>query len=193
MKSLLIPLSLAVVVALPVAAETRVELRTDVAGIRASTSAQIKVERENERNQIGEARLEFRGKVVTNRVNVATRVFDATIARLNKIIDRINSRIAKVKAAGGTTADAEAQVALAKTSIASAQAHVNTIKGIDVSSTGTSTTTAMAAFNTLKAEVKAARQDLQSAKQDLMKAVELLARQNVGIHASTTATVKTND
>jgi uncharacterized protein (DUF3084 family) len=132
----------------------------------------------------------FKHEIAKMRATVATKVYNATIARLEKLADRIQGRIDKVKANGGVTTEAEGFLATAKTNISDAKAHIVTMQSADIS-TSTASTTARANFESVKTEAKVARQLLTQAKQNLQKAVNALARLNKEVK-SATSTPSTN-
>ena len=61
------------------------------------------------------------------------RVLTATVERLEKIADRLDSRIAKIKAAGGVTADAESFLAEARAHLSAARQSIALFVSIDLS------------------------------------------------------------
>jgi len=137
-----------------------------------STDAR-KEKREEVKGEMKEVRQDFRAQEVKMRVRNVTRVFTATVERLEKIVTRIESRITKIKAAGGTTTEAEAFVDAAKVNLATVKTDISAINSIDLSG---STTTAQANFETIKADAQAGRESLTSARQNLEKALASLMK-----------------
>jgi hypothetical protein len=155
---------------------------------RASTTAEIK----DLRKDMKENRDDLRSDIVKIRVSNTARVITATITRLEKITERIQSRLTKVQANGGTTTQAQVLVDAAKVNIADAKVQVGIIASLQVGST-TSSTTAATNFEGIKAAAKVARESLESARQNLMKSVRYIQGLHLGDdkdreHATTTAT-----
>lgn len=116
----------------------------------------------------------FHGEIIKMRASVATKVFDATLERLAKLIERIESRSAKLRTEGMVTTDVDAAVAAAKANIADAKTHITIMNSIDLSTV--SSTTAKTNFKRVKSEAKLVREALTKAKQNLQKAVKALAK-----------------
>ncbi len=128
---------------------------------------------------------------VTNMARVAWIKVNATIIRLGKIIDKLDTRIAKVKAAGNATTVAEAASADAKTSLGKATIDLNTIKSIisSISSTTpldtTATTTMHMSGQDAETQIKTAQTDIEKALQSL-QGLQANDHASVETHASTT-------
>lgn len=125
----------------------------------------------------------FRKEIAKVRSIVAAKVYNATIVRLEKLVERIQSRTDKVKAEGGITTTAQGFVDAAKINISDAKAHIVLMQSADIS-TSTASTTARANFENVKDEAKIAKKLLQDAKQNLQKAVNALARLNKEIKSN---------
>lgn len=153
--------------------DMRGDLKTEVKQLRASTTEGIKEKREEMKDKVKEVRQEFRANEARNRVNNVTRVLTATAERLNGIIVRMESRIAKLKAAGGSTLEAESSISLAKSDLLIVKTNVDAINSLDLSG---STTTAQANFETIKTDAGLARESLTSARKNLEKALQFLMK-----------------
>ncbi|HRH25341.1 MAG TPA: hypothetical protein PLD99_00080 [Parcubacteria group bacterium] len=156
--------------------EDRKELRDD----RQEDRQDKREDRREDRQDKREDRREDRGeKSVKVRADVAVRVLEATITRLETLATRIDSRIAKIGSTGTSTTEATGFVASARTDIGTAKTHIANIKGIDLSSdTASSTATSTNKVNRdkIKSEAKLAKEALVSAKQNLMKALNAIKR-----------------
>ena len=158
--------------------ESREDLRKDLKEVNKDVRKEVKddvreVKREgkDDRSLINGARV---------RVAVALRVFEATIARLETLSLRIESRIGKLSTTtSASTTDATNFVNAAKQNLVDAKAHVAILKSIQVSIGGDATslasTTASSsvreAFAKIKEEAKLVREALTKAKQNLMRAI----------------------
>jgi DNA repair exonuclease SbcCD ATPase subunit len=138
------------------------KLREDIKNTRDSASSTIK-------DKIGEARGEIqqvRAGIIQNRIenkfSKMTARFQATIDRLNGIMAKIQSRIDKVKSAGGKTSDAEKAIADAKTNIDKAQALMATLNS-------TADTAGTADASTTPKVLKEAMTGLNKASNDIQK------------------------
>lgn len=187
-------LVLTLVLALPVFAE---EGSLDNRG-RASTTPGREDRREDIRNNIEqrrasstERRVEMQRDLAKRKAEHVTRVILATIERLEKIIIRIESRIAKIQARGGVTTETERFVALAKGNLADAQLAVDAFASLDLSGS-----TARENFETVRAAAAEAREHIRAAHRNLMMAVRALKGPNTGTdrdgRATSTATSTSN-
>jgi hypothetical protein len=133
---------------------------------------------------------EFRAEKAKGIVDRAISQLSRTVDRLTKIADRIASRIAKVKAEGGNTAEAEAKLALARTDLLTARAQITAIGNLDLSvASGTASTTIKANFEKVKAASDAVKITLKSAKTNLMLSTRSIKSANA---TSTATTTKSN-
>jgi hypothetical protein len=136
---------------------------------------------------------EFKAEIAKKHAGDVSRVLAATASRLDKLVFRIESRIQKIKANGGSTSSAEASVALAKTDIATARVHISAIGAFDLSG---GSTTAHTNFDQIKTEAKLVKESLKSAHKNLSDAVSSLKGQERLLHldtdATTTATTTTS-
>jgi hypothetical protein len=130
-------------------------------------------------------RVEFKSGEARARQEMAVKVINATIGRLENIISRVESRLTKFETSGVVTTEARADVNLAKTDLVSVRAHVATLSSLDLSG---STTTENANFKTAQTEAKAAREGLTSARQNLEKALKVIRDLEKKSNVSTTTT-----
>ncbi|MBI2673993.1 MAG: hypothetical protein HYX23_01800 [Candidatus Zambryskibacteria bacterium] len=114
-------------------------------------------------------RIEFQQEIAKRKVERVTKVMLATIERLEKIIVRIESRIAKIKTRGGDTTESEKFVAEAKTNLSDARVKVGAFAGIDLSSAK-----AAENFERIRAAAAAVREIIRTAHENLMMAVRSL-------------------
>ncbi len=140
--------------------ENRVELREKIA----STTRSIR----DDRKEIIKTKIESRfGKMYLR--------LQATINRELAIMAKINSRIEKVKANGGSTADAEKYVAEAKVYLDKAQLELDAMKNTALNDTtiDSATTFALAkeTISAMKSSIQNLEKDLRSAHQSLQKSV----------------------
>lgn len=128
---------------------------------------------EKNNQEIKNTRTEINTNILNNRVRIDLRVFTATANRLDKIIARIESRVAKIQAAGGNTTNIEAYVNTGKTQLSEARTDITTISNVDLSS-ATSSTTVRTLLTTIKADAVKARDALKASRASLIQAVTLI-------------------
>ncbi len=80
-----------------------------------------------------ERRIELQQSVVKRLAAHAGKILNATIERLEKIMTRVESRIAKVKAEGGVTTESEKFVAEAKVHLSEAKAELALFSSVTLS------------------------------------------------------------
>lgn len=161
-----------------------VDARDQFKSVASSTKAEVRdLHREDEG-----MRMNFKVDIAKHQAEIAGKVFQATLDRMSTLITRIESRIAKIKAAGGDTSPAESSVAAAKADITDAKAHIAIITSTDISG---ATTTAATRFEAVKTEAMSVRKDLIDAKQNLMRAVQSLHGLGDGEDKSATSTTST--
>ena len=102
------------------------------------------------------------------KANHVKEVILATIARLERIIERIESRIEKIKARGGETTEAEGFVATAKDNLADATEAVNNFP------TDFTSDKAQKNFETIRAAAAVAKESIRTAHTNLKNAVRSL-------------------
>lgn len=138
---------------------TQEKARKDMAEVKGEALEK----RDEKRDEMKAKAAEFRGDIAKNRAEVAQRVFGATIERLEKLIERIESRRDKLATEGVNASSTDSFIALAKTNISLAKDHIGKMA---------TTTSTREEFDQLKAHVKEIRELLVEAKQNLMKAVQ---------------------
>lgn len=114
-------------------ARTNAEVRTQ-AEVRSSAPTQGGAERSSEqREATQERRIEIQANVAQRMASNTMRVMNAMAIRLEGLIERLESRIAKVEAEGGVTAEATAHVEEAKDHLALARAEIAVFATVDLS------------------------------------------------------------
>src|SRR3990167_11494397 len=119
--------------------EIRTETRADVKAIRIEAKGEIKDRREEAKSDIKERKEEVKGKIeekrieklrerVENRFEKMNARFQATIERLEGLVVRVQSRIEKIKNAGGDILVAERYVNDAKVSLEAAKVLLISLK-----------------------------------------------------------------
>ena len=152
-----------------------------------STSDDMKVRMENmrggERERFGSTTGEFRGKaeerMKENTKRIATMLL-AQVTRIEKLIERTESRIAKLKADGVDTSGAEADIATAKSEVAAAKSDLEGIKptallilnASSIASASEAINTTKTAFESVRTHIKNANEALKSAVQKLKDAAK---------------------
>ena len=115
-------------------------------------------------------RIAFQQEAAQRQVDNAERVMLATIDRLEKIADRIESRIGKIKDQGGDTAEAEGYLADARADLETARGLVAELTEVDLSGEK-----AQENFQRIRAAAANVREALRSAHRNLMLAVRSLS------------------
>lgn len=128
-------LLLTLTMALPVFAEergldSRGRASTTPAGVRAG---EVRNNIEERKASSTERRVEMQRGLAKKKAEHVARVLTATVERLEKIITRLESRIAKVKALGGVTAETESFVAEAKSHLSLAKLSIAALSSVDLS------------------------------------------------------------
>ena len=165
-------LLLSLTLAVPVFAEDE-GASSSPSNTRVERREQIKRNIELRRASTTERRIERRQALEKRRVENVTRMMLATIARLEKIIARIESKIEKIKGEGGSTSEAENFVVLAKGNLADAKVAVDTFSKLDLSGN-----TALENSDTIRAAAAEAREDIKDARENLVKAIKSLKGPN---------------
>lgn len=160
----------ALIFTLPVFAEER---GLDNRG-RASTTpvrvrAEVRAEIEARQASTTERRVEMQRNLVKRKAEHTARVFTATVERLEKIIVRLESRIAKVKALGGVTTESESFVAEAKNHLSLAKLSLAAFSSIDLSGDK-----ARDNFERVRAVATEVKGHIREAHTSLMKAIRSL-------------------
>jgi len=174
----------------------------DVSSSRKDIKEGVKSEIETRKGEIKDIREsmkdnrgEIRKSIAHMRVQQTVRIYVATANRLDKIVARIESRIAKISASGGDTTDIQTSLDLAKTKLAEARAEIITFSSIDVSS-ATSTSTAQTLFDSVKSSAVKAKESLKVAHRSLVKTIAMIrgiekkvrVREDSDGYSTTTAT-----
>jgi len=197
--TLLAGIMVATLVASPVFAETvnvkgKIEDRNKKVSLTGTTTA------EQRREEAQNKRIESNTRVLSNNIRSDVKVFTATANRLDKIVSRIESRVAKIKAANGDTTQIEANLAIGKLKLAEARTDIAAISSIDISG-ATSSSTIRTLFSTIKASAVKAREALKASHAALIKAVTLMQGvekkvkvkdSNVGENETSSSTPKTD-
>ncbi|MCR4279371.1 MAG: hypothetical protein NUV78_01390 [Candidatus Zambryskibacteria bacterium] len=110
-------------------ARTNAEVRTQ-AEVRSGAQTEGSAEQRAVRD---ERRAEIQANVAKRVTSNTARVMNAMANRLEGIIERLESRIAKVEAEGGVTAEATAHVEAAKDHLALAQTEIAAFATVDLS------------------------------------------------------------
>ncbi len=160
---------------------------------KASTSpkdrGELKGDTEKMRQDIKTAQANIKAvqmaKVVWIRIN-------ATIVRLEKLLSKLDSRIAKIKTAGGNTAVAETNSADAKVALTKAQTDVDTVKTIISSISGT-TPIDGTATSTIKTASKDAEIQIKTAQSGIEKALKSLQGLRVELKDNTASSTKSEE
>ena len=144
------------------------DLRKEIKDVRASTTREIRDERASTTREVRGMRNEIRGEEMKNRVDNTVKMLTANANRFDMIVTRIESRVSKIKSAGGNTTTIEAGLSGVKTSLLSVRSHITTISSIDLSG---ASTTIKANFEQVKTEAKAVKDIFQSVRQALDRIV----------------------
>ena len=134
-----------------------------------------------------ERRIEKQQNVTKRKAEQAGKVLLATIERLEKIVLRLDSRIAKVKAAGGLTAESERYSAEAKFHLAEARKSLGAFKSVDLSGLKASEN-----FSRVRDVASVTREHIRQAHQSLTKAIRALKPGRSNSNATSTGATTTN-
>lgn len=145
----------------------------------------MRLEFEAKRASSTERRVEWQQDIAKRKVEHVTKMMLATVERLEKIIVRIESRITKIKAAGGSTVASEGYIALAKADLANAKTSITAFAAIDLSSDK-----AQENFERIRTAASQARELIRSAHRNLMMAIRSLPAVKMDVKATTTTTVQ---
>lgn len=162
------------------------ERRENLAERRASTTdrrMEVRNHIEQRKASSTERRVAMQMSLAKRKVSHVTKVILATIERLEKIIVRIESRIAKIQERGGNTAEAENFVVLTKENLADARIAVDVFANLDLSGS-----TAATNFETIRAAAAEAKEHIRAAHRNMMMAVRALKGPNTGIEREERAT-----
>ena len=148
--------------------EKKLEIETKRSEMDAKREAK-KAEAEIKRAEMQAKRVEFQQNVAKRKVEKTAKVILATIERLEKIIVRIESRIAKVKARDGNTTESERFVAAARLNLSDARIAVDAFAGIDLSGEKAADN-----FERIRVAAAGAREHIRAAHENLMLTVRSL-------------------
>jgi len=160
--------------------DKRQEVRTELQQKR----GEIKTSISQEREKIKAERVQFVNERVGKLVDQMIKRFNTALERLVKIADRVDSRIAKVKANGKDTSLAEKSVSDARAKIEQAKTDIAKIPGLI--NEAVATTTPKERFSGLRELANTIRGELESARTSLKKAVKILRELNPEPHATST-------
>jgi DNA repair ATPase RecN len=161
----------------------RKEVRGDLKEIRKesgiATTSRVQ-ERKEVRNELKDIRKENVLKTVERRAEhryeVMNKRITATIERLERIMGSLNSRIAKIKAAGGNTDTAEKYVTEAKTRIDKAKSMLATLntavtEAVNTETASSTPSVSRSSLVKLRNAAKAIQAELVAARVSLSKAI----------------------
>lgn len=163
----------------------RLEMKENKEDRRASTTERREEKKEKQddrRASSTEKRIEMQQGIASRRAEQAGRVLAATIDRLEKIVLRVDSRIAKVKAEGGVTAESEAFSAQAKVHLSEARQSLATFSSIDLRADK-----AQENFAKVRDAANATKEHIRAAHESLMQAIRALKPGRSNHEATTTA------
>lgn len=148
-------------------------MRLELGARRAEADAKredARVKAEAKRVEMRAKRVEFQQDIAKRKVEHTSEVILATIERLEEIIIRLESRIAKVQAQGGITSESERFISLARVNLSDARAAVDAFAGIDLSSEK-----AAENFERIRGIAAETREHIRAAHQNLMMSVRSLS------------------
>jgi len=157
-----------------------------------TTRSEIQNQKEEGRTKIEEKRKEIVQNIFGNQMKRVGSRLEATITRLEGLVIRVNSRIEKIKNAGGKTDVAEKYVAESKTNLTDAREELAKMKvvGDTVMTNVSSTTPPVKDLVNIKASSKKIEKQIQEAHKALEKAVGSLKGVSGTIpNASSTKTI----
>lgn len=154
--------------------------RADMDLRRETMRAQAEAKRAEVKAKVETRQVELKEEVVEKKLGNTARVMSATIERLENIASRISSRIEKIKARGGETADAERYLAEAKSNIGSAKLSVAALASVELSGE-----TIKEDFERIRSVASEVREYLRSAHENLMLSVRALNSSEVKVETST--------
>jgi len=147
----------------------RLEFETEAAKKReerAMEAEKHRAEIETKKEEMLAKQAEFKRDIAERRIENAGRVILATVERLTNIADRIESRIEKVAAGGGETADAANYLNAARADLEAAKTSVAEFDKLDLSGDD-----AQVNFELVKVAAKEAKDNIRSAHENLKNAV----------------------
>ena len=163
------------------AIQVQAQIRAEIEARRVQADERretLRVEAESRRASSTARRIEFQQDIAKRQVENTARVILATIGRLENIIVRLESRIAKIKARGGLTSESEGFVAAARANLSDARLAVDAFVSIDLSSER-----ALENFQRIRAAAAEAREHIRAAHRNLMMAVRSLGSVEMNLEA----------
>lgn len=147
---------------------------------------EMKAEMEVKRASSTARRVEMQQGIAKKRAEHAGKMLLATIERLEKILMRVETRIAKVKAEGGVTAESEANIGEAKIHLQAARTSLEAFASIDLSADKANEN-----FENIKELAQTVKTHIKEAHESLMKAVRALKPGRPSGNATTTRATTT--
>ena len=163
------------------AIQAQAQVRAEVEARRVQADERreaARIEAEAKRAQTQSKRVEFQQAVAKRQVENTARVILATIERLENIIVRLESRMAKIKAQGGVTSESETFVAAARANLSDARLAVDAFVSIDLSSER-----ALENFQRIRATAAETREHIRAAHRNLMMAARSLGSVEINLEA----------
>ncbi|OHA92519.1 MAG: hypothetical protein A2665_00560 [Candidatus Zambryskibacteria bacterium RIFCSPHIGHO2_01_FULL_46_30] len=167
------------------AIQVQAQMRAEIEARRAQADERreaARIEAEARRAEAQSKRVEFQQAVAKRQVENTARVILATIERLENIIVRLESRMAKIKAQGGVTSESETFVAAARANLSDARLAVDAFVSIDLSSER-----ALENFQRIRATAAETREHIRAAHRNLMMAVRSLSSVEMNLEAGISA------
>src|SRR3989344_2575073 len=171
--------------------QIRTDLRTEIEARKASSTArlaEIRAQAEARKASSTAARVEMQRSLAKRKAEQTARVFAATVKRLEGIITRLESRIEKVKVAGGDTLRPEAFVEEAKNHLSEAKTSIALFASIDFSGDK-----AQENFEKVRETATIAKGHIKEAQRCLMEALRALGSIRSEIQRSAISTATTTE
>jgi len=168
--------------------KVRAEAKAEMEARKASSTermAERKAEVQVRQASSTAKRVEMQRGIAKRKAEHTARVLTATVERLEKIITRLESRIAKVKANGGVTTESEGFVAEARTHLSLAKTSIALFASVDLS--GDKASENFERVRNIAAEVK---EHLREAHRSLVQAVVSLGKTRAEVNVTSTVEVE---
>ncbi len=163
----IVALAMATLIALPAFAQTPdIRSKVEVKNSRINSTT-------TNRTTDGNIRADFNAQGVQNKIQSRIKVYTASANRLDRLVSRIESRMAKIKTAGGNMAEAEASLNIGKAKLVEARTYIAAFSAFDVAS-ATSSTTVRALLDTIKENAVKAKEALKASHRALVKVITLI-------------------
>ena len=159
-----------------------VALASPVFALEGSANMERKASSTERKASSTERRVEMQRNLAKRKAEHTAKVLSATVLRLEKIATRLDSRIAKVDASGGTTTDAKIFVAEARVHLALASSTIATFSSLDLSGDK-----AQENFEKVRVLAKEVKDHLREAHTSLMKATRAIKGPRGEGHATSTS------